>query len=262
MGHYHDRQILRQVAAIGDKNPKEFAIANRLEIPIGAGITGYVAQHLTPERIGDVAKDPRYIQDILPARSEICVPLIVEGNAFGVIDCEEAYPDAFNADHQIMLEAIASMMSAKLELLHKTRALAESERNHRNILENIVETFYRTDSEGRVVMMSASGAGLFGSPIKDLIGRPYADLHVNPADYDQFLEQLVENDGVLARYVVRMRRGDGSEFWAANSARIYRDEAGQFLGVEGISRNITEQLEYQIDLKETQAQLIKAQRIV
>ncbi|NQW11818.1 MAG: GAF domain-containing sensor histidine kinase [Alphaproteobacteria bacterium] len=112
-----DRRVLRQEAAIGEKNPYGDTIENVLEIPIGQGITGHVAQTKTPIVVGNLSEDERYIPDIKAAQSEICVPLLANDRVLGVIDCEDPRPDWFGEEHLQILTTIATMTSAKLLLL-------------------------------------------------------------------------------------------------------------------------------------------------
>ena len=67
------------MAALGDKNPGGDEIINRLEIPVGKGITGAVAQSQSSIVINDLGQDERYSADLGEANSEICVPTIWHG---------------------------------------------------------------------------------------------------------------------------------------------------------------------------------------
>ena len=60
--------------------PRE--LADNLRIPIGQGITGTAAATGHSVRVGDVSKDPRYINAIESVRSELAVPLMCRGNAW------------------------------------------------------------------------------------------------------------------------------------------------------------------------------------
>lgn len=112
--------LLRQYAAIGEtKNPKSNEIINRLDIAVGTGITGQVAQTKEPLIIDDLDKDDRYIEDIDPARSEICVPLLIAGRIVGVIDCEDPRVAYFNEHHLKILSTVAAIASAKLKLIEQ-----------------------------------------------------------------------------------------------------------------------------------------------
>ncbi|WGH79596.1 sensor histidine kinase [Jannaschia ovalis] len=119
-----DGRELVQVAALGEKNPYDRAIVNPLRIPFGHGITGQVAETREPIIIDDLLKDRNYIPDAQPARSEICVPLISQGQVVGVIDSEHPEVAAFGEAELEILTTIAAMTSAKLDLL------AEAERSN------------------------------------------------------------------------------------------------------------------------------------
>ena len=120
-----ERALLRQVAAIGDKNPQGRDIVNALEIPVGKGITGQVARSAQPMIVGDLSRNPHYIPDIEPALSEICVPLIIDDRVVGVIDCEDPRPDHFGAEHLECLTTVAAMTSAKLKLIEEAGRIEE-----------------------------------------------------------------------------------------------------------------------------------------
>lgn len=109
---------IRQAAAIAAKNPSGEEIVNQLSIPVGQGITGVVAATLKPELIGDVSQDSRYIADVAPCGSEVCVPMIHDGQLLGVIDCEDEKISAFNTNHLETLETVAFYTSAKIAERH------------------------------------------------------------------------------------------------------------------------------------------------
>lgn len=112
--HDADENCIKQAAAIADKNPSGEDIVNQLSIPVGQGITGTVASKLKPELIPDVSKDHRYIADVAPGGSEVCVPMVHNGQLLGVIDCEDTEVGAFNETHLETLETVAFYTSAKI----------------------------------------------------------------------------------------------------------------------------------------------------
>jgi len=44
-------------------------------------------------RVGDVKTDPRYINAIDTVRSELAVPLMLQGKCVGVLDIQSNHPD-------------------------------------------------------------------------------------------------------------------------------------------------------------------------
>jgi signal transduction histidine kinase/ligand-binding sensor domain-containing protein len=114
---YHfqeDRNVLIQKAAAGPKSTEAYQLHNPIEIKLGQGIVGTVAQTGKAEIIADTRRDKRYIVDDQVRLSEITVPIFVEGKIFGVIDSEHRKKNYYNRWHLRMLTEIASLCSVKI----------------------------------------------------------------------------------------------------------------------------------------------------
>jgi phosphoserine phosphatase RsbU/P len=113
-----------------------FAIGHRPEvvehwrIPIGEGIIGAAAVTGQSVRVGDVRKDPRYLNALDAVQSELAVPLIVRGRVVGVLDIESRQPDYFTPDQQNILTLVASRIGTAIE----NARLFEHERNQAETL--------------------------------------------------------------------------------------------------------------------------------
>jgi len=81
--------------------------ARKLQLRVGEGITGWVARHGKPARVGDVTQDARYVAARRGVKSELAVPLEVNGETRGVINVDSDRADAFSADDQGLLEQLA-----------------------------------------------------------------------------------------------------------------------------------------------------------
>ena len=112
------RGVLVQKAAYGKKNPEEFNIYVPIEIPLGKGIVGSVAQTGIAEIVADVSGDPRYIVDDQPRLSELAVPLLVNNKVIGVIDSEHPERNFYNQSHLDALTTIASICASKISQAH------------------------------------------------------------------------------------------------------------------------------------------------
>lgn len=108
------RGVLVQKAAYGPKNPRGEDITKPIDIPLGQGITGSVALSGQAEVVGDTSLDGRYIVDDARRLSEIAVPIVLEGQVLGVIDCEHPERHFFTAQHLRILSAIAALCAVKL----------------------------------------------------------------------------------------------------------------------------------------------------
>jgi signal transduction histidine kinase len=81
--------------------------ASKLKLRVGEGVTGWVARTGKPARIRDVTQDARYVAARRGVKSELAVPLEVNGEIRGVINVDSERIDAFDADDQDLLEQLA-----------------------------------------------------------------------------------------------------------------------------------------------------------
>lgn len=242
------RGVLRQVAATGSKNPQGNQIENLLEIPVGQGITGYVAQSGEAVIVDDLLEDDRYIADMEPARSEICVPLLYGDVVMGVIDCEHPEPHAFGAMHLELLTTVAAIASSKLELLHKDAVLRESERNYRAIVEDQTEMISRHSPDGLRTFVNESYCRFHGKSREELLGKsayegmPEEDL----ARLHDIYEKLTPENPTGA-FEVSFIGPDGETVWQHWTKRVIYDENMQIAEYQAVGHDITESKRAEMD---------------
>ena len=85
-----------------------------VRIPLDKGVCGAAARTRTTQRVADVDTFPGHIACDSASRSELVVPLVVDGELFGVLDLDSPLPDRFDADDQAGIEAIARAFVASL----------------------------------------------------------------------------------------------------------------------------------------------------
>jgi len=126
------KNTLEQIATYGLKLGENKKIKNKISIPIGKGIVGYVAKTGIPEIVKDSSIDKRYIIDDDIRYSEISVPIISNGNVIGIIDSEHPDKNYFNKHHLQALENIASLVSMQLNnaINNRKREIAEIKNKH------------------------------------------------------------------------------------------------------------------------------------
>ena len=121
------------------------------------------------------------------------------------------------------------------------QALKESEAKYRNIIENMSDIYYRTDAEGKLVLGSNSIVKIFGysEPVSELIGSRIESIYKDPNERTNFLESLKKN-GKIENYRTTLLKQDGSEIFVETTSKMLLNKKGEFAGVEGIVRDITE----------------------
>ena len=116
-----------------------------LQIQIGQGITGWVAEKREPLLVNDVLNDPRYIAGNENVRSELSVPLTYREELIGVLNIESDELNAFDEHDQDILGTLAGSLSAIIvnaRLTERQRQLFEVTSKIRRSakMETILET--------------------------------------------------------------------------------------------------------------------------
>ncbi len=120
------------------------------------------------------------------------------------------------------------------------RALELAQRDLSAVIDNLPDSFYRTDADGRITRMSRCWHETLGYGDGELIGRDMGEFHADPQGRRKFLQALSDNNGQISQYEAPFRHKDGSVIWCSINARYAYDRDGGFLGVEGISHDVTE----------------------
>lgn len=123
------KNVLVQKAAYGDKAINNTELYNPIEIPLGQGITGTVAQTHTPIIVTNTLLDSRYIVDDKRRLSEIAVPILADGKLLGVIDCEHSKKGFFTQKHLIILQTIATLCAGRISKINAEMQRAEAEKS-------------------------------------------------------------------------------------------------------------------------------------
>jgi diguanylate cyclase (GGDEF)-like protein/PAS domain S-box-containing protein len=205
------------------------------------------------------------------ARLFLSGPLFM-GYAVATIACVLAGPWLFGNDWTLALAggvyvavvttlfAVARRHRAAIEE-DRRAALAASERDLRVILDNMQDTYYRTDADGRIVLASESATRLLGYTPRELLGMRLADFYVDADGRERFLAAFSAAGGVLQNYEAALRRRDGSVVWVSTNSQYVRDPRGRVTGIEGTTRDITERKRAEQALRDSEALLANAEQV-
>lgn len=77
-----------------------------VHIPVGSGVCGTAASTLETQRVDDVLAFPGHIACDADSRSEIVVPLVVDGDLIGVLDIDSPSLARFAESDQVGIEKL------------------------------------------------------------------------------------------------------------------------------------------------------------
>jgi sigma-B regulation protein RsbU (phosphoserine phosphatase) len=140
VGHLLKRVIPYQMFVIWMLNEKRTLLEHRFSIrfdqadpsptepvPVQQGLVGAAVTQRQPILVGDVRRDPRYVQVHADTRSEMAVPLIYKGKVIGVLDLEHTRPHFFNEEHMHAVSTLAAQLAVAMENARLYQRLAQEE---------------------------------------------------------------------------------------------------------------------------------------
>jgi GAF domain-containing protein len=87
------------------------------QIPFGKGVCGQVAISNKTLVIPNIKAEKNYISCNINVKSEIVVPIIINGSNIGQIDVDSNTINAFSNEDKIFLEEVCDLISTKYKLL-------------------------------------------------------------------------------------------------------------------------------------------------
>ncbi len=126
-----------------------------LRIPLGSGITGWVAAHRRTLRINNVLQDARYIEGSPNTRSEMAIPLLYRSELLGVLNVESEQFSAYAENDEELLGTLGGSLAAIIanaRLLEQIRSQADRER----ILFEIADKIRRTTDMETILSTTVS----------------------------------------------------------------------------------------------------------
>lgn len=131
--------------------------------------------------------------------------------------------------------------------------LQESETRFRSVAENLGEGIVITDLDDRALYANSRMTELTGFEVDDLIGRPAYELLQPKENWAEAQDRNRDRiAGVSSRYETRLRRRDGSLFWAEVFGAPFRNPDGQIVGTLGCLVDIDERKRTMEELRQSE----------
>jgi two-component system, sporulation sensor kinase E len=139
-----------QVAAINQKLDSENNIKNALQINLGEGIVGKVAQSKKGIIVNNTSKHKDYIVDDQIRLSEITVPILLDNELIAIIDAEHPDKNFFKKTHLEFLSQISSLISVTLK-----KNIVELEKSNKeielDITRNRLQLIFESSSDAKAI---------------------------------------------------------------------------------------------------------------
>ena len=212
----------------------------KLVLPVGTGLIGTAAMLNTPLRIGDVTKDPRYLNVHRETRSELVVPLTSKGRVVGVVDLESTQVNYFTEYHEAFLMTLASRIASALVNAELYERVADNERRMAREMK-IAREIQRQLMPDEFPPIPALETAVLFKPVAQLGGDLYDWIQFDDGRLAIVLGDVAGKGapaalyGALASGVIRTRAGrkypPGEMLELVNKTLFQRPVEGQYIAV-------------------------------
>ena len=179
----------------------------------GPGITTRAIRTGETQLIPDVTLDGGYylVASNIVTRSEVAVPIKVNGEIVAVINVEHPLIDAYTQNDVRILEMLGNHFSSAVQRIRAAEALRASEAKYKSFLDNLRDAVFVLDND-TYLYANQAGADMLGydSPM-DIVGLPSYSI-VSPEEREVMRLRTVaraRGEDVPSRYELRLMRRDG-----------------------------------------------------
>jgi two-component system NtrC family sensor kinase len=157
---------------------------------------------------------------------------------------------------------VTGIMGATRDITERRKAeeaLQKSEARYRLLTDNAVDLIWTMDIKGRVTYASPSAERLFGYSVDELMALKINELFT-PSSAETVRKAMKEEMATKATglqdshrsLLLEHVRKDGSTVWTEVMMSFLHDEQGRLIGVQGVTRDITERRKAEEALRESE----------
>ncbi len=235
-------------------------IKQAMNLRLGEGIAGWVAQTGKPLLVDDVAKMPENLRiPVIEATSVLCVPLKIGERTIGTLglyDKEDEWGAAtiFTQGDLATLSTFASASSIAIENARLYRAEVEKERKIlslywevtqtkdylESLIDNSADAIVVSDTDGLIISWNKGAEKIYGYTEEEVIGKflpmvPYFLVE----EEKNFINKLLQKETIKNIETIRQTQ-NGELIEVSLTLSPILDSSGKVTGISGISRDISE----------------------
>ncbi len=239
------------VSGYGEAGQKMLNAGHQLRL--GSGVVGTAATTGRAVLATDVKIDPdwRPNPNLPDTQGELAVPIKWRDQILGILDVQSDRAGALTQEDQLLLEGLCGQIASAIESTRLLDNVQQSEQLMRTLIDAIPDYIYAKDLEGRHMLGNAALARLYGLSTSELVGK---------TDFDLYPRELAEQ--YLASELPILQKGNrllaheepnvdaaGNLKWNSTTKVPLRNQAGEIIGLVGITSDITHRKQVETDLR-------------
>lgn len=234
-------------------------IKQSMNLRLGEGIAGWVAQNGKPLLVDDVSKMPENLRiPVIEATSVLCVPLKIGERTIGTLGLYDKKDEwgvtTFSPEDLNTLTTFASASAITIENARLYRAEIEKERKIlslywevtqtkdylESLIENSADAIIISNADGTITSWNKGAEKIYGYTEKDVLGRvlPMVPSFLMPEE-KKYINKILQKETIRNIETIRQTKS-GELIEVSLTLSPILDSSGKVTGISGISRDISE----------------------
>lgn len=157
-----------------------------MQVTLGQGIAGWVAQHGSGVLVPDAQTDPRFYSAVdeltgYKTQAVACVPIRARGHVIGVIEALNPSGGVFDATDLPVLDGIGTLAGTAIEHAQLFAQMESARTRYRELFEDSIDAIFVTDMQGKIAEANRQAELWIGFDEDDLHSMNVH--HFHEADY-------------------------------------------------------------------------------
>jgi PAS domain S-box-containing protein len=239
-----EKKELRFEIVKGEKSQVIEQSRSQLRIPLGRGISGWVAQMGKPVMSKEPEQDIRFYRDVdkitgFTTRNLLCVPLILQNKIKGVIEVINKKEGNFEEIDTQILHTIAGQIAMVMENYNLYREISETRLYLDNIIENMPGGFIAIDKEGRIKTFNLRANKILGINKHYAINKPGEEVLAKQKEICEVLMTTLNERKAVNRLELNIARMNGEKACIGYSTLAITDRRNEVVGAGIIFQDLT-----------------------
>ncbi len=229
-------------------------------------ITGYTKEEALGKKLSILDPDPLFRKQMHQIWSQVLQGkpwhgIIKNRKKDGSIYDEELTITPVYDDFGNLINVIEIKRDISHEIKQKTELL-RAEAKYKSIFDNSIEGIYQTSIDGKIITANKALLDMLCyDNMEEFLNLDASQLYVNPDDRKAF-KTIMDRDGKVIDYELRLKRKDGKEITVVENARAVKDYEGNIIYYEGMIQDITKRKEAENAIRLLNAQKDKFLSII
>jgi len=239
-----EKKELRFEIVKGEKSQVIEQSRSQLRIPLGRGISGWVAQMGKPVMSKEPEQDIRFYKDIdkitgFTTRNLLCVPLILQNKIKGVIEVINKKEGNFEDIDIQILHTIAGQIAMVMENHNLYTEISETRLYLDNIIENMPGGFISIDKECRVKTFNLRANKISGINKHYAIDKPGEEVLAKQKEIYEVLMTTLNERKAANRLELNIVRMNGEKACIGYSTLVITNRRNEVVGAGIIFQDLT-----------------------